>query len=186
VAGVNTLAAMPGRPTLWTERLTLRPFHMTDCDRVAALCADRRIADTTLLIPHPYTLKDAEWWLGTHQEQYDSGKGINFAVDMGGELVGAVGLRLEPDHGRAEIGYWIGVPYWGKGYASESAREVVRWGLNELGLNRVYAYHFARNAASGRVLQKAGMRHEGMQRRHVRKWDRYEDCVMYGAVRGDV
>lgn len=175
--------SMPQRPTLRTERLVLRPFHMGDCDRVAELCADRLIADTTLLIPHPYTLRDAEAWLATHQEAFDAGRSLNFAVTLGGELVGAVGLRLEPEHSRAEIGYWIGVPFWGRGVASEAARAVVEYGLGGAGLHRVYAYHFARNPASGRVLQRAGMVREGVQRGHIRKWDVFEDSVLYGRTR---
>lgn len=177
---------MPVRPTLNTERLLLRPFCMADCDRVAALCADPRIADTTLLIPHPYSLADAEAWIETHQEQFEGGRSVNFAVVRGQDtLIGAVGLKLEPEHGRAELGYWIGTDYWGNGYASEAARAVVQWALSDLGVHRIYAYHFQRNAASGRVLARAGLRPEGMQRGHIKKGDRHENCVLYGIVRGD-
>jgi ribosomal-protein-alanine N-acetyltransferase len=176
---------MREHPMLTTGRLVLRPFRMGDCDRLGELCGDRRIADTTALIPHPYTVTDAERWLETHPEQFGLGRGVNFAVTerASGVLAGAVGLRFEPEHGRAELGYWIGVPYWGRGYATEAARAVTRWGLDEAGLHRVFAYHFARNPASGRVLEKIGLVREGVQRGHVRKWGRYEDCVLYGVTK---
>jgi ribosomal-protein-alanine N-acetyltransferase len=96
--------------------------------------------------------------------------------------VGAVGLILAPAHDRAELGYWIGAPYWGRGYATEASRAVVRWGFEGLGLRRIHASHFPRNPASGRVLEKLGMRHEGTLRQHVKKWDEYLDLESYGLL----
>jgi RimJ/RimL family protein N-acetyltransferase len=87
------------------------------------------------------------------------------------------------DQGIAEIGYWIAVPYWGRGYATEAAAEIVRYGFEERNLQRVFACHFTRNPASGRVLQKAGMKYEGTLRQHVRKWDEYVDVAFYGVLR---
>jgi RimJ/RimL family protein N-acetyltransferase len=100
-------------------------------------------------------------------------------------VIGAVGLRVDRDHARAELGYWIGKPYWGRGYATEAARAALRWGFDSLGLERIYAYHFARNAASGRVLRKIGMTPEGIARRHVRKWGEYHDSPLYSILRGE-
>lgn len=178
---------MPERPTLKTERLILRPFRMDDAEDVARLCNDRAIAATTLLIPHPYSAGDAEDWIAGHQDRCDSGRGVDFAVTAkdGGELVGAVGLGIDKEHDRAEIGYWIGVPYWGRGYATEAGAAVLRWALEVRGLERVFAYHFASNPASGRVLEKIGMRREGVSRSHLKKWGERHDCVLYGIVRGD-
>lgn len=176
-----------GRPTILTDRLVLRPFRETDAAAVARLCGDREIASTTLLIPHPYALGDAEGWIATHAASFGAGRGVDFAVSLRttGELVGAVGLRIEPEHGRAEIGYWIGRAHWGLGYASEAGKGALRYAFELRGLNRVYAYHFARNPASGRVMEKMGMRREGIMRRHVLKWGEYEDCVLYGILRED-
>ena len=81
------------------------------------------------------------------------------------------------------MGYWIGTPYWGCGFATEATAAVVRYGFEELQLNRVHAAHFALNPASGRVLEKLGMRREGCRRQHVLKWDRYVDLVLYGLLR---
>jgi RimJ/RimL family protein N-acetyltransferase len=111
----------------------------------------------------------------------------HFAITLreSGELVGAIGIDVEERHARAELGYWIGVPYWGRGYATEAATAVVAHAFDDLGLNRVYAYHFTTNPASGRVLQKIGMRHEGTRRAHTRKGDAYLDSDAYAILRED-
>jgi len=95
-------------------------------------------------------------------------------------------LRIELEHRRAELGYWIGRPWWGNGFATEAARAVVGQAFAGLGLARVFAHHFVSNPASGRVMQKIGMRQEGVLRRHVIKWGRCEDLVVYGILPDDV
>ena len=84
-----------------------------------------------------------------------------------------------PGEDVAELGYWIGKPFWGKGYATEAARSLIDFGFTVLGLNRIAARHFARNPASGRVMQKVGMLQTGVDRQAGQKWDRYEDFVLY-------
>jgi RimJ/RimL family protein N-acetyltransferase len=102
-----------------------------------------------------------------------------------GELFGAVGLQIEPGHALGELGYWIGVPYWGRGYATEAARALMRYGYSRLGLHRIQARHFLRNPASGRVMEKLGMSREGVLRQSVRKWGRFEDVVLYARLAED-
>ncbi|HSL71791.1 MAG TPA: GNAT family protein, partial [Longimicrobiales bacterium] len=99
--------------------------------------------------------------------------------------LGAVGLRIEQLHRRAELGYWIGVPYWSQGYCTEAARAVLRFGFEALELNRIHASYLARNPASGRVMQKLGMQYEGQLRQHVRKWDVFEDIVTYAILQSE-
>ena len=106
-------------------------------------------------------------------------------TDSSAVLVGAISLRLELGHERAELGYWIGVPYWGRGYATEAAGAMVGYGFNELGLNRIHARHLARNPASGRVLEKAGLTHEGFHRAHILKNGRFEDIHSFAVLRAD-
>ena len=175
------------RPTLETERLILRPFTMEDADAVTALVGAREIAASTLSIPHPYDRSMAEQWLATHEAGFARGEAISFAVTLrdGGTLVGCVGLMVEPPHRRAEIGYWTGLAFWGRGFCTEAAAAVVRHAFESLGLHRIFAHHMARNPASGRVMQKIGMRHEGTLRGHVLKWGVHEDLELYGMVRDD-
>lgn len=169
------------RPTLRTARLRLRPFEATDAPAVEALCGAYEIALNTLVIPHPYPAGAAAEWIARHQEDFDQNRIVHFALDDG-QLVGAMAL-VTKEEGISEIGYWVGVPFWGRGYASEAAAEVVRYGFEERGLQRIFAMHFDRNPASGRVLQNAGMQYEGTLRKHVKKWDEYVDLVCYGILR---
>jgi RimJ/RimL family protein N-acetyltransferase len=169
---------------LQTARLLLRSLETGDIAALVRFAGAREIAATTVRIPHPYTNDDARSFLSHAQESYREGKSICFAVTMPAdkELRGAVGLELKPSHGHAELGYWIAVHYWRKGFATEAATAVVAFGFNTLGLHRIYAHHFAGNVASGRVLEKVGMRHEGRFRQHVRKWDRFIDVENYGVL----
>lgn len=176
------------QPILVTSRLELRPFTIDDAPAVQALAGAREIADTTVTIPHPYEDGVAERWIASHAPAYAEGRRITYAVvqRLEGRLIGAIGLAIDADHARGELGYWIGVPYWNRGYASEAAREMVRFAFDELALNRVFAHHLVRNPASGRVMQKVGMQYEGRLRQHVQRWGRFEDVDGYGLLASDL
>ena len=135
-----------------------------------------------LNIPHPYEEGMAEQWIATHRERYEKGEQVNFAIILRADqaLIGAIGLQLARQHASAELGYWIGKPFWNRGYCTEAAQAVVRYGFDVLGLNRLHAAYFKRNPASGRVMQKLGMRSEGCLREHVKKWEVFEDREQYG------
>jgi len=174
----------PGElPTLETERLILRPFSSADAPAVQRFAGERAIADTTLNIPHPYLAGMAEAWIGSHREAFARGESLVLAVTMPGEgPVGACGLVLARAHHRGELGYWIAVPRWGRGYATEAVKAVIRYGFDTLGLNRIEACYLTRNPASGRVMQKAGMRLEGLHRQHVLKNGVFEDLARYAIL----
>lgn len=169
-----------------TERLLLRAYTLPDAPAMQRLVSAREVALNTLRIPHPYPEGEAERWILSHGEDPENGDRV-FAMILRDvdELVGTIGLHMKPDNDSAEIGYWIGVPYWGQGFATEAAAAVLRYGFENFPLNRIYAQHFSRNAASGRVLQKIGMRYEGTLRQHVKKWGEYIDLECYGILRSD-
>lgn len=171
-------------PRIETERLLLRPFAFHDAKRVQLLAGDPDVALMTSTIPYPYEDGAAEGWIASHAEGVASGRNLPFAVELGGEgLIGAVGLEVQPLHGRAEIGYWVGRPYWGCGFATEACRAVVAYGFTELGLRRIYGRHLAENPASGRVLQKVGMVREGLFRQHaMHRGERPADIVWHGVL----
>jgi ribosomal-protein-alanine N-acetyltransferase len=168
-----------GQPTLQTERLVLRPFEIADAPTVRGLASAFAIADTTLAIPHPYPDGVAEQWIATHEPGFAAGTLATYAITTrsGGLLVGAIGLVVEPSHSRGELGYWIGVPFWKQGYATEAGRAILTFGFEVMRLHRIQAHYLIRNPASGRVLEKLGMRQEGVHRHAVRKWDRFEDVA---------
>ena len=172
---------MTAKPTLETPRLRLRPYSAADIAELLPLVGTREVAATTLRIAHPYTEQDARAFLSLAQEPDKMWLAITLRTD--GRQIGGIGLRLEPQHHHGELGYWLGVPYWGQGYATEAAREMLRYGFEDLSLHRIFATHFKHNPASGRILKKLGMRHEGCQREHLRKWDQFVDSELYGILR---
>ncbi|MBN2581284.1 MAG: GNAT family N-acetyltransferase [Pirellulales bacterium] len=176
---------MPDQPILETPRLLLRPLALSDAKAVQRLAGDAEIARMTLLIPHPYPDGAAEEWIVSLEEKFRERREVNFAVTCkpAGELIGVVCLRLELEHDRGELGYWIGKAFWASGYATEAARAAADYGFATWNLHRVYAHHFGVNPASGRVLQKLGLKPEGRLRQHVKKGDRYEDMEIYGLLR---
>jgi RimJ/RimL family protein N-acetyltransferase len=169
---------------LETPRLRLRPLTLADAPAVQRLAGTPEVADTTLNIPYPYPDGLAEQWIAGHEEAARSGAGITWAIAdrVSDALYGAISLVIRQPHQHAEMGYWIGVPFWGRGYTTEAGAAVLGYGFSSLGLHRIFARHVVRNPASGRVMQKLGMTHEGCQRQHIRKGERFEDIVNYGML----
>lgn len=179
---------MSNQPCLTTKRLVLRPFTLADAPRVQQLAGDPAIAATTLAIPHPYEDGLAETWIAEHRPMFEQREGVIFAITLKdtGELVGAISLLdIHADFQRAELGYWIGKPFWGNGYATEAARAMIDYGFQQCQFWRIFASHFADNPASGRVMEKAGMRYEGTLRQHLKKDGRFRDLHMYGILQDD-
>jgi RimJ/RimL family protein N-acetyltransferase len=169
--------------TIQTRRLLLRSFEQADTPAIVRLAGAREIAATTLRIPHPYRQEDAENFISYSRQD---GRVVSAIVLKDTQqLCGAIGLEVDKPNQRAELGYWIGVPYWGHGYATESAGAVIQHGFEVCKLNRIFAFHFRQNLASGRVLQKIGMRHEGCQRGHIYKWGQFIDLELYGLLRSE-
>ena len=172
---------MTASPTLETTRLRLRPYGEADIAELLPLIGTREVAATTLRIAHPYTELDARAFLALAQEEDKIWLAITLRAD--GRQIGGIGLRVDQPHQHAELGYWLGVEHWGKGYATEAAREMLRYGFEDLGLHRIFASHFKHNPTSGRILAKLGMRYEGCQREHLCKWDQFVDSELYGLLR---
>ena len=179
------------QPVIRTARLLLRGFRAGDVEPLHSLANDIDVARNTLNIPHPYGRQDAQAWIDSQADRLRHREAVTCAVTLSGSeegdgpLVGAVGLILAAEHERAELGYWIGRPYWGQGYATEAAAAVVAWGFEVLELHRIHATHFPHNAASGNVLRKLGMVAEGTLRHHVKKWEEFLDLEVYGILRAE-
>jgi RimJ/RimL family protein N-acetyltransferase len=169
---------------LVTARLVLRGFVPADAAEVQRLAGDPAVAEGTLL-PHPYEDGIAERWIAGRQGAHDRGEETSFAIERmhDGALIGAIGLAFEPQLACARLGYWLGRPYWRRGYATEAAAAVVAHGFETLGLERIWAPRFHANAASGRVLEKVGLAHEGSRRRFVPERARAECVERHGCLR---
>lgn len=171
------------QPVLTTSRLTLRPLRASDAPRVQQLAGDPSVSDTALDIPYPFEDGMAEAWIATQPDDYASRAAAIFGIAVGGadQICGAAGLTVDPVHSRGELGYWLGRPFWGRGYATEAGRAIVAFGFQEWTLLRIHASHLTRNPASGRVLEKIGFLQERVLRQHVWHRGRLEDMVVYGA-----
>ncbi len=174
---------------LFTSRLALRRFELNDVAKVVELAGEFEIADTTLRIPHPYQEKDAKEWIEQQYTWLNQNQSVTWAITINesADLIGAIGLMNYNEHfEHAEMGYWIGKPFWNKGFATEAAHAIIKYGFENLELNRIHAHHFSRNASSGTVLLKVGMKHEGTFREHIKKWDKFEDVDLYGILKSDI
>lgn len=172
-------------PQLMTPHLILRSFTMQDAPTTQMLCNDPDIHANTLNLPFPYTLADAEWWIATHPKNLETQTEVNYALVArhSNELVGTIGLMIKQRNNNAEMGYWIGKPYWNKGYATEGAAAVLKFGFEVLNLHKIYARYHENNLSSGRVMQKIGLLYEGFSPEQIYKNKQYIGLYHYGATR---
>ncbi len=147
------------RPVLETERLLLRAPRIADAPAIAALVNDRRIAENTTRIPHPYRLGDAEDWIALANA--DPRDEILLITLRDGTVAGACGLEWR-DAPNPEIGYWLGAPFWGQGYATEAVRAMIDQAFGDFGHAAVEAGARTTNRASRRVLEKCGFQWTGV------------------------
>jgi [ribosomal protein S5]-alanine N-acetyltransferase len=172
-------------PELEAGPLRMRLLEHEDEPRVQEQAGDIGIASTTLSFPHPYPPGAGKAFIESKLDAFAKGELMVLALVLDGEFVGTVNLIFNRRDDSAELGYWIGKPYWGRGFASLAARRMLDFGFAELGLNRIYAQVMARNPSSARVLEKAGLRYEGLLRGSIKKWGVYEDVLMYAQVAAD-
>jgi ribosomal-protein-alanine N-acetyltransferase len=174
-------------PSLETGRLLLRAMVPADSPAIQRHLGDKRVAETTLMVPHPYPAGAADEFIARLPGSWLEGKMATWGLvpRAGGDLFGAISLRLSGAHHRGEVGYWVAVSEWGKGFATEATRRVISFAFDELGLHRVEAHHFTVNPASGRVLAKAGMRAEGEMRGAVFRDGTPRDLALYAILRTD-
>lgn len=172
-----------------TDRLIMRLFKDADAEKVYEACNDINIAKTTLAIPFPYTLEDAKSFIKHTSKAIDDQTAYTFAIALKeniNEVVGSISLSVKRPSNKAELGYWVTKKYWNRGIATEAAKAIVEYGFNNLNLNSIYARHMDINPASGKVMQKIGMKHVGIMREHEFKFDKYHDVVYYEILKSDI
>ena len=164
---------------LTLSRVTIRSFHATDARALARHANNRRVwINLRDRFPFPYTVGDARGYLRAMRTQSPE---TAFALDVDGEAVGSIGLLLQQDVDRvsAEVGYWLGEAFWGRGIASEALSALSPWALGAFNLTRLYAHCFAHNVGSARVLEKSGYILEGRCRRAAIKDGQVLDQLQY-------
>jgi len=162
---------------------TLRSWQGRDRDAIVRHANNRNVSiNLRDRFPYPYTMKDARIWLdmvvGLKPE-------TSFAIAVGDEAVGGIGFTLQPDvgHRSAEIGYWLGEEFWGRGIGTDAVKAATEYAFASFDICRIFAHVFEWNGASARVLEKAGYTFEGRLRKSVTKDGKTIDQLMYAVVR---
>ncbi|GAA4737105.1 GNAT family N-acetyltransferase [Flavisolibacter ginsenosidimutans] len=174
-------------PQLSTNRLLLRSLQVTDIASLVKYANNKAIADNVLNIPHPYTEKDAVFWLNFVLQGFQHKERFVFAIVQkeGSEFIGAIGLHPAGKHDNAEMGYWLGEPFWGGGLMTEAAGVVLKFGFEELNLHKIYATHFTDNIASGKVMVNNGMIKEGELKDQYKVGDVYKSVIQYRLLKNE-
>jgi [ribosomal protein S5]-alanine N-acetyltransferase len=168
-----------------TKRFTLRPFRLNDADSIVVHANDKDLARNLATLPHPYSKKDANQWLGK-QVKLQRGKNpddIVFAIEINGKAVGSIGLHKIKRGHKAELGYWLGREFWGGGIMTEAVKSVVNFGFKDLKLRRIHAGIFIFNKGSARVLEKNGFKLEGISKKEVKKDNKFIDAHIFAKVK---
>jgi len=144
-------------PSLSTPRLMLRPFQLSDAAKVQELAGNKAVAEMTAHVPYPYLDGMAEEWILKHKSWFTNQQAVALAIESmdSGELIGAVSIT-DIHAATGELGYWIGQPYWGKGYCTEAVNTLVNYAFDKFALDIIYARHLISNPASGKVMTNNG------------------------------
>lgn len=172
-------------PTLETERLILRKMVLNDAEAVFAYASNSEVSRYTLWETHR-SIEDSRAFLEFATQKYENGGEPDWGIVYRGNgcLVGACGLvNWEAEHARAEVGFVLSREYWGRGLMSEAVRAILRFGFERMNLNRIEARCIAENAASARVMEKAGMFYEGTLRQREYIKGAYRDIKLYAILK---
>lgn len=169
-------------PILSTTRLILSQPTVADTeDVILQMNSTSEISENTLTLPFPYHKQHADYWFQMAEFSFKKKEAFIFGIreKENLKLIGAVGLHLDVAHHKAEVGYWLGKSFWNNGYVSEALQAVLKFGFEELKLNKIYASHFHHNPASGKVLEKNGFVLEAELKQEILKNGKYLDLFRY-------
>ena len=177
-------------PVLTTERLMLsRPVEGDMQHIIHYLDSDKIYSENTANIPYPYKEADAEFLIHEVVDKgFENETDFVFAIrnKENGLIMGLIGIHhWDKANHKAEIGYWMGKEFWNKGYVTEAMTEVLAFGFKVLNLNKMFAVFFPHNPASGRVMEKSGMRQEAVLRQEIYKNGKFLDFVRYSILKED-
>ncbi len=173
----------PAEPIIEAPPLIVRRWRASDLKALVRNANNRKIwLNLRDRFPHPFTAADARAWIAIRAA--DTGNPHNFAIEFEGGAIGGIGMEFFTDVHRltAEIGYWLGEPFWGRGFATIALRAATEYAFATFALRRIQATVYEWNPASARVLEKAGYELEGCLRDHVVKDGRVGDVLMYAKL----
>ncbi|MAG45590.1 MAG: hypothetical protein CMH63_02340 [Nanoarchaeota archaeon] len=176
---------------LSTERLNLREFTLKDAKQVVRNIGNLKVSRYLLVVPHPYSLKDAKWWLNQCQTEVRKRprEKYNLAIELKDHtLMGGVSLnKVDRYQGTADIGYYLGEDFWRQGYMTEAATAIINFAFDKLKLRRLQAPIFRENKASQGLAKSLGFKKEGLLRKVARakSTGKIHDEVVYGLLKED-
>lgn len=177
-----------GTKVIETERLRLRPFTMADVEPMYRNWASDCEVTKYLTWPTHDSEKVTEMVISDWISQYDNPTSYQWAIELkeGQELIGSIGVvKLDSDIAAVDIGYCMSKAWWGKEIMPEALRAVIAFFFEKVGMNRIAARHDRNNPKSGRVMEKAGMTYEGVQRMGGRNNQGIVDEVWYSIIRSE-
>lgn len=168
-----------------TKKFTLRKATMKDAQSIAKYANNKKIADNLTTLPSPYSLKDAREYIKRCQKRYKQKEpdSFNLGIEINKEIVGMIGVHEIKHEHKAEIGYWLGEPFWGKGIMSRAVKLSAKECVRRFKLKRLEAHVFSYNKASARVLEKNGFKYEGLLKKYHKKGSKYIDAYIYALVK---
>ena len=171
--------------TLESSRLILRCFNREDAQPMQKYGNSEEISRILAAMPHPYTLQHAYDWIARQENRFRNDYSYTLAITekTSGTWMGTIEMFCDPANRSAGIGYWLGVPFWNQGFCTEAVRLMLDFGFAEKGFHRIWAEHWALNPASGRVMQKCGMRKEAVKMDAELVNGEYRDMVYYAILR---
>lgn len=178
----------PNDIRLETERLILRSLNIDDAKEIHENIKDKDVSKWTANVPYPYTLEMAHQFIEQSHITIENNKHIELGIVLkdANKLIGVVGLlNLDLRNKHAEIGYWLGKNYWGKGFMPEAAKRIIKFGFNELDLHKIYGKHIDVNTNSKRIFEKLGFTQEGLLREQSLKEGIYYNKPIWSLLRDE-
>lgn len=175
--------------TLETERLILLP--MTDCDEkydseLARLLNDKDIYEHTESLPYPYTEVHARAYVSGAKQRYEKGM-LDYIILLKetSQLVGGIAFAYQKSNRSGALSFWTGTEFWNRGYCSEATKQLIFHAFTSWEVNRIFGYHFLFNKGSEKVMQKNGMKFEGLLREYKYKRGQFYDVGLYAILKSD-
>ena len=180
-------------PEIKTERLILNQPKWNDVPTIVSYANNLKIVENTRSMPHPYFEEDAISWIHMVNQGFKKKNNYMFAVRLqsDGDFVGGIGLTLDVENNRAELGYWMAEPFWNQGYTTEAVSAMLNFGFDTLGLNKIIAVYLTTNSASGKVMIKNGMIKEAefkehdIKRDHTIEDNEYVSLIQYRLIKSE-
>ena len=176
---------MERKPVIITSRLLLRRYTTGDAEELQKYAGNQEISRILPNIPHPYSRKIAQDWIVKQEKEFIDEISLAFAITekQTGKFMGSINLFCDKKNNSGSLGYWMGLPFWNRGFCTEAAQAMIGFGFRQMGFHRIWAEHWAANPASGRVMEKCGMRKESILVEKELRNGEYRDIVQYAILR---